>query len=309
MPKAPQKEDICVRTARAGAIRTGFAAAGPPAEADADAMSLWIREGCQAGMQWLERHAALRRDPANVLPGAKTVISAAFAYSASGRDPSLPQIAAYAQADDYHEVLRARLAPVAEYLRALGFSARICIDSAPLPERYWAARAGVGERGLNGAVLLPETGPYCLLAEILTDAEIEPDEPARGICTRCGACVRACPTGALRPDGTVDARRCLSYLTIEKRGEWAPEERRTVESAPPTLFGCDICLRACPLTPGRPAAPSVFTPRPEVTGLTAEQVLNMTQQEFSRLFRGSPIKRAKLDGLQRNASAALRSDS
>lgn len=299
------KEEIRARLLRTGAAAVGFARAGEP-EAEVSAQYAgWLAEGCYAGMEWMLRHDSLRRDTANVLEGARTVISLAYAYPRfSGRDPELPMIAAYAMGDDYHDVLRGKLREaVAALQESPGGEWRICIDSAPLPERYWALRSGIGARGSNGSVIVPGAGPSCFLAEILTTLELEPDGPSAGECLKCGACTRACPTGALRHDGTVDARRCLSYLTIEHRGGWTQEQKEllTRPGMPRAIFGCDICHRVCPMHGNAGCLPQ-FAPRPGLLTLTADEVNAMDQETFSRVFRHSPVKRAKLDGLKRNGS-------
>ncbi|MCM1037668.1 MAG: DUF1730 domain-containing protein, partial [Bacteroides sp.] len=213
-----RKSELRRMLARAGAYRCGFAAAGEVSAGARVQYRAWLSAGCHGSMQWMERHEALRASPQSVLPGAHTVIVAAFAYPASTANPL---IADYAQGEDYHRALRRRLEPVAAHIRGeWGAAARVCVDTAPLPERYWATAAGVGSTGLNGHLYIPGAGAAFVLGEIVTALELPPDPPAAAIaCTGCGACVRACPTGALRADGTLDARRCLSYLTIEHRGE------------------------------------------------------------------------------------------
>ena len=289
----------------AGAVAAGFAAATPVDERETLLLSRFVEEGRHAGMEFLRRHVALRGDPCNVLPGVRTIISCAFSFaSKEKRDPALPHISAYALGKDYHDVLRRILSGVMEKFSATHPSSwRVCVDSAPLPERWWALRAGIGERGLNGSVIVDGAGPTCFLAEILTTLQFEPDRPSERTCGGCGRCVEACPTGALRSDGSLDARRCISYLTIEHRGEWDSEGSLAMATpaGKETMFGCDRCLRACPRSKGaeETTIPD-FRPNPEIMALTAEKAASLTQEEFSTLFRGSPIKRARLSGLKRN---------
>ncbi len=286
----------------------------------------WLSEGHAAGMLYLHNHLHIRQEPALLLEGSKSIISLAFPYSpAARRERSLSAVATYAYGDDYHDVLRRRLTGAAERLRDIfGGEYRICIDSAPIFERYWAQKCGVGERCDNGLISVPGYGTRVFLAEILSTAEI-PAERGRktpltasvspGSCLKCGACLKACPAGALRADSTVDARKCLSYLTIEHRGDWdeTGEKAMRTEAGRRILFGCDICQDVCPLNApiNRTVPPTdipEFNARPDILALTAEQASTMTQTEFSTLFKGSAIKRTKLAGLNRNARNILSKD-
>lgn len=289
-----------------GAVAIGFSKAETVESGVEKEFSTWIEKGWHAGMDYLVRHSSLRTHPRNVLEDAATVISIAYSYAPAIRDDGPnPVIAAYAYGDDYHDVLRNSLAPVTERIKdTYGGHWRICIDSAPLAERYWALRSGLGRKGLNGSVIIDGYGSYIFLAEILTSLQIPSDSPTVGVCSRCGECVRACPTSALHSDGTIDCRRCLNYLTIEHRGEWDATgiEAMRTEAGRHTLYGCDICLKVCPHNREIPSsAIAEFQPRPEILNCSKESVLSLTQPEFSALFKGSPIKRAKLAGLQRNA--------
>lgn len=305
-----QKEEIRKLILGSGAVATGFAEATPVDARAAYEYDKWIGEGHHASMGYLERHAPLRKDPSNVLEKVRTVISTAFSYEP--QEPSVataPAIACYAWGDDYHDVIRRRLAPVVDRLKTeYGHDWRICIDSAPIPERYWAMKAGIGRRGINGSVGVDGYGCNIFLAEILTSLPVAPDAPTEAFCHNCGACVKACPTGALLGDGTVNCRRCINYLTIEHRGEWDAEGK--VAMATPqgrrSLFGCDICHNVCPLNKGaRPTLIEEFFPRKEIISLTSGDGARMNQSDFSSRFKGSPIKRAKLEGLLRNALNSL----
>lgn len=296
------KPSLCSKTilrrllARAGATRSGFAAAGDIDPAAAAQYDAWLADGCHAGMDWLARHRPLRLHPAHVLPGVHTVIMAAFPYTA---DAGHPLVADYALGADYHRALRGRLEPVADYLRRdCGALARICIDSAPLPERYWAVRAGLGFTGLNGQLYIPGRGAAFHLAAILTTLALPPDTPLAGGCTACGACLRACPAGALRGDGTLDARRCLSYLTIEHRGEFP--EGTCLHGR---IYGCDACRRACPLTrDAQPPAPlPELAPRPDVCALTRDDYATLTASRWRRILAPTPLGHTTPSRLRRNA--------
>lgn len=308
------KEEIRELIKDSGAVAVGFARAE---EVDADAMEQyqeWVSAGNHAGMDYLARHSLLKSDPTHVLEGAATVISIAFSYAPGKfRDSSLPMIACYAYGSDYHDVLRSRLNPVVSKLKeSLGGEWRICIDSAPLAERYWAMKSGIGIRGCNATVIVEGAGAYAFLAEIVTTVAIEPDAPSRRECKKCGACLSACPQNALSKEGLIDSRRCLNYLTIEHRGDWDGEYAANIATPAGrhTLYGCDRCLRACPHNTGiSPTKIEEFLPRDAVFSLTAEEAASMTQEQFSTTFKGSPIKRAKLAGLQRNARNITLTDS
>lgn len=299
----------------AGASEAGFAMAGEVASGYTQIHSNWLAEGCNAGMAYMARHAPLKSDTSSVLPGANTVICISFSYApAVWRNPELPMVACYAYGEDYHDVIRRRLLSVVEKLKGtFGGEWRVCIDSAPLAERYWAMQSGLGILGRNGSVITEKCGSMGFLAEILTTVSFEPDIPSRPGCLGCGKCTVACPTGALSAEGRVDARRCLSYLTIEHRGEWESREMSDAmqtETGRRTLFGCDICQRVCPHNGGiAPSAIGEFAMRKEIGSVSAAGVMEMTQKEFSEVFKGSPVKRSKLEGLQRNAMNILRDKS
>lgn len=267
------------------------------------AYRLWIDEGANADMEYLERYSNVRANPGLLLPGARSMICCAFPYW-HPQSANAQGIASYALGTDYHETVRRRLTEVAAALAAeTPCECRVCVDTAPLRERYWAQRAGLGTIGRSGHLIIPGAGSYFFLGEILTTLElpVTAAETHHSACDGCGRCVRACPTGALRGDGTVDARRCLSYLTIEHRGEFP--DGTDLHGC---LYGCDICGRVCPCNADpEPTALPEFTPRPEVLALDAAGAAVLTQERFSAIFTHSAVKRAKLAGLRRNALALL----
>lgn len=285
----------------AGAIRWGVADAVPVDEAIHSAYLRWIAEVYHADMDYLDRHAELRADPRLLLDGTSSVISIAIPYRHpdSRRINPAARIASYALGDDYHDVVRKRLKAVAEAIeKRFGGETRICVDTAPIHERYWAIRAGVGRQGRSGQIIVPGAGTYCFLAEILTTVRFTPTSPLPGNpCGSCRRCIEACPGGALSSSHPFDARRCLSYLTIEHRGPLPSEPRLQG-----CLYGCDRCSEVCPHNshPTYTTLPE-FTPRPALLDISAQQIMSMDTEEYTRLFRRSPMKRAKLDGLRRNA--------
>ena len=275
-----------------------------------DSYNRWLDLGLNASMEYLSNYPDLRSNPEGLLPGVSSVIVCAIPYY-SPRPAAAPdgsRIASYALGTDYHRAVRRHLRPIAaEIERLFGGQTRICIDSAPVRERYWAVRAGLGGIGLNTHLLIPGAGSMFFLAEILTTARFRPSKPLED--NPCGRCVRACPAGALSAsaDGLpqLDARRCLSYLTIEHRGPFA--EGTDLHHC---LFGCDACALACPLNANPPETTlAELRPRPEITALTAAQTATMTEADFDRLTQGSPLRRAGLEGLRRNGTALLRAQS
>lgn len=284
---------------RLGIDRVGVARACEVPQEVSDGYARWLADGCNASMDYLDRYHDVRRDPRLLLDGARSVISCAIGYYHTSRQlQGAPAIASYAHGDDYHDVVRRLLEPLAAYVReTYGGETRICVDTAPIHERYWAVAAGVGYRGRSGLVIVPGLGTYCFLAEVIATAEIG-ETPRREVtaCDGCDRCVKACPGGAIGRDGVVDARRCLSYLTIEHRGE-LPGQLSTGNR----LYGCDTCQQVCPCNRdiaacGHPE----FELRPAYRDITRESLAALTPESYAALFRHSAIKRAKLAGILRN---------
>lgn len=288
--------------AEAGGAACGIARAEAVDATEAEYFSQWIAHGMHGGMGYMANYRDIRLDPRLLLPGAQSVIVVAFSYYHSGQaEGNLGRIAAYAHGDDYHEVVRRRLGVLAERVREMcGGETRVCVDTAPMLERYWAVRAGVGFIGRNRMLIVPGAGSYVFIGSVITTAALEADKPCKGICEGCGHCITACPAGALTESG-LDARRCLSYLTIEHRGE-LPEEVNLCGR----LYGCDECQRVCPHNKGLADTPiEEFHARQALMELTPERAAEMEQAEFSAMMRNSAIKRTKLAGLQRNALRLL----
>lgn len=300
--------------AGAGVYRSAIAEVSPVDAAAVEAYRAWIASGMHGSMTYLEKYDDLRSDPRLLLEGARSVVSCAFSYFWGGNGGCCGEHpykemdgklvwAEYALGDDYHDVVRARLSAVAQTItERTGAECRVCVDTAPLRERYWAVKSGLGFIGLNNQLIIPGAGSRFFLGEILTTLNLEPDRQSGPVsCEGCGKCVAACPGKALRADGDgrvrLDARRCLSYLTIELRGE-LPEDVRLGRH----IYGCDECQLVCPHNRMSPLSEiEEFRPRKEILELSAQQIAEMSQEEFSSIFRRSAIKRAKLAGLQRNA--------
>jgi len=272
----------------------------------------WLAGGNHADMAWLERTAEKRLDPQQVLPGAATVIALGVNYwPGSG---ACGHFARYALHADYHDTIRPALEKAGLVLEeSCGIASadyRYYVDAGPVMERGWAAAAGLGFRGKNGNLIAPEFGNWLLLAAILVRAEIAPDaalspaEPGRtGLrCGKCTRCVAACPTGAFSGPGLVDARRCISYHTIENRG-FVPRELRAKFGG--RVFGCDECLAVCPWNRFAQVGRSELLARQyDLAELRLVELLQLTPERFREVFRGTGVKRTKLAGLLRNACIA-----
>lgn len=272
-----------------------------------DYLRQWLDDGQAGTMAYLANRFDERTDPATYLPGARSVICVAINYHAPLQDvseedrPYQGRVARYALGEDYHEVLKGRLYTLADWIRGQRAEAqtRVAVDTAPVMEKELAARAGVGWLGKNTCIIHPRIGSWLLLGEILTSLELPYDEPAVDRCGTCRRCIDACPTGAITGPYQLDARRCISYLTIEYRGEIAePLQRQMGE----WVYGCDICQEVCPWNRRAPeASDPVLRPRIPTGTLDLRQVLVWGAEEYRANLRGSAMKRVKLPVLQRNA--------
>lgn len=273
----------------------------------------WLTAGNHADMAWLERTADKRLDPQLVLPGAATVIVLGVNYW-PGSDGARGHFARYALHADYHDTIRPALEAAGRALEEscgiVSADYRYYVDAGPVMERGWAAAAGIGFRGKNGNLIAPQFGNWLLLAAILVRAEIAPDEPLlapepgrTGLrCGKCTRCLTACPTGAFSAPGLVDARRCISYHTIENRG-FVPRELRAKFGA--RAFGCDECLAVCPWNRFAQIGRSeLLARRYDLAELRLIELLQLTPERFRDVFRGTGMKRTKLAGLLRNACIA-----
>lgn len=273
----------------------------------------WLAAGRHGEMRYLERNRERILDPGAWRPGVRSAIALAVDYG--GPAAALPgggRVARYAVGRDYHRWLRARVFALRERLEAAGLprgSTSGGTDALPVLERALAARAGIGFLARSAMVISPAVGPYLLLAELLTGMELPPDPPSPGACGTCRACIAACPTGAIVAPGEVDARRCLSYTTIELRG-FVPRDLR--ESQRDWLFGCDVCLEVCPFARKSPrqhlcgeARPAELRPHRIVATWTLADVLAMDEARYAAEFTGTAMRRATRSGLRRNAAVVL----
>jgi epoxyqueuosine reductase len=278
-----------------GVARAGFL------EAEAPRLEQWLRQGKHGTMGYMERNFDLRLDPTMLVPGARSVISLAYNYFTPPQqtDPEAPKLSTYAYGRDYHKVVKKRLKPLMTFIEEQfgQVDMRAFVDSAPVLEKAWAERAGIGWRGKHTNVIRQGAGSFFFLCELITDLDLEPDAPATDHCGTCRRCIDACPTEAITPYG-VDGSRCISYLTIELK-EAVPQE--FAGRMADWTFGCDICQQVCPWNRfSTPHAEPEFMPKTDLMGLSADEWHGMTELVFDRLFEGSAVKRTKYTGLRRN---------
>ena len=273
-----------------------------------------VEKGCTAGMTYLARDPARRASPRAFKPWARSIITAGINYHALPLSPTnsgpRPLISRYALARDYHLALKEKLRQLtAELAECLGrpFRSFSSVDTSPMMEKPLAARAGLGWQGKNSLVINDKFGSWIFLAELLTDLDLTPDSPAENRCGSCRACIDACPTGALSEPGQLDARKCISYLTVEHKGDFTPADLEMFRSFKPTggyLFGCDICQQVCPFNQDTPLTHErQFQPRPELLNLTIEQADGMDESQFKAFTSETAMQRLTYQQFQRNLHA------
>jgi epoxyqueuosine reductase len=295
---------------KARASELGFDACGIASVGEHPALrflSEWLARGYAGTMAYLARSAGQRADVRQVLPGARSVVVTATVYntdrpySTEQRDPDRAHIARYAWGADYHEVIGRRLKLLLAWMRQSSgetFEARAYVDTGPVQERVYAQQAGIGWIGKNSCVIHPTLGSWIFLAEIVCTLELEADPPSLDQCGTCSLCLEACPTGALVGPGVLDSRRCISYLTIEHRGEVPADLAAQFGS---WVYGCDVCQEVCPWNQLVPASSDdAWQPRPAWDGPRTADLLNMSDEELGQALKGSAMKRAKVAGLRRN---------
>ncbi len=299
----------------------GFSACGiapvEEAKSEADYLAQWLAAGCHAGMTYMENRRAIRLNPAQLLEDAKSVISVALNYYPKQKLPAdVPHIAYYAYGRDYHDVMKGMLRQLWWELMAAESknlpvepekmgqeppAVRFCTDSAPILERYWAWRAGLGWIGKNTNLIIPGKGSFFFLGEIVTTWEADAyDVPQKNRCGTCTRCLDACPTGALETPRHLNAAKCLSYLTIEHRGEIPEAQAACLGNR---LFGCDTCQEVCPWNRfATPTEVEALQPSEAFSVLTRTAVETLSEADYRRIFAHSAVKRAKYSGLLRTLS-------
>lgn len=303
------KEALRSRILALGFDLCGFAAIGERGRSEEE-FQRWLADGFHASMRYMERTAELRVNPQRLLPGARSVIVVAGSYWHDQFDSLLTipfsnrqfRIARYAYFRDYHKVFRKALAQVVQVINQIAgnrVACRIFVDSAPVLERAWAWRAGLGFIGKHTGLISPVFGNWLLLGGVLTTLELEPDKPMNNLCGRCQRCLDACPTGALVSPFRLDSRRCISYWTIEQRGS-IPVEMRLQTAG--WLFGCDLCMEVCPWSRHRKAGQLLKpTLRSDLFYLSLSDWLSLSGERLRAWIMGTPLMRAGWAGLVRNA--------
>lgn len=296
------KAEICARAKELGFDSCRIAACTSPAHAAE--FREWLQAGAAGEMEWLQRGEEKRCDPSLILPGAQSVVVVAMNYwQGETEPPPSGRIARYAWGDDYHDIMLSKLRELDSFMQLSGGKQKCYVDTGPLLERDHAAEAGVGWHGKSTMLIDQELGTWFFLGEILTTLELEPDAPQTPRCGSCTRCITACPTGAITEPHRLDARRCISYLTIELKGSIPLEFRPLIGDR---IYGCDTCLDVCPWN--RFAAvsrESAFAARPATSSMQLRDYLSLSEEQFRILFRKSPIKRIKRRGLLRNVCVAL----
>lgn len=297
---------------KAEALRLGFSAcgiapAGPVGDKHKQALKDWLANGCHAGMAYMENYFEKRCDPQQLVEGTRSVISVALNYYPAQKLPENEyQIAWYAYGKDYHDLMRSKLTALFEYIRehlAPSLQGRIFCDTAPIPERYWAWRAGLGWIGKNTQLIVPHAGSAFFLGELFLNIEADHyDTPQPDRCGSCTRCLQKCPTSALEAPHKLNARRCLSFLTIENKGEIPASIAPRLGNR---IYGCDECQKACPwMRFATPCRTPELQPSPTLLQMKRRDWHELTEEQYKTLFKGSAVKRAKYTGLMRNIKEA-----
>ena len=318
MPDDADKLAVIVKETarRVGFDLVGVSSAEPLPEAGRR-LGQAVRKGYTADMAYLERNPLARSKPRSLVPWAGSVICLGINYNYLPAEAHLP-LSRYALGRDYHLVLAEKLQLFTRELRDLlgrDFRSRIAVDTSPLLEKPLAQRAGLGWQGKHTLLVNKKFGSWVFLGELLTDLELTPDSPAANQCGQCGACTDACPTGALSEAGFLDARKCLSYLTIEHEGDFPPailEKIKTHQATTPKqsslcVYGCDICQEVCPFNRGTPGtSQKQFHPRPELLNLRFDELGQISETQFKQTFFNTPVARLSYQQFRRNLQALKR---
>jgi hypothetical protein len=335
------RKEIKVEAERLGFFACGIVPATPVDDETAAAVRHWISKGSQATMDYMANYTEKRLNPDLLVPGTKSIVSLAMNYApAQTMSETEYQLAAYAYGQDYHDVMKAKLRQLAAFIstRFEGEGTheqaennhgrptnnhekqtittencdndtakptgeiRVFVDTAPVLERYWAQKAGLGWIGKNHQLIIPRAGSMFFLGEIFLPYEFDSyDSPMPSRCGNCRRCIEACPTCAITDEWDFDSERCLSYQLIENRGELSEEAKQSMGS---TIYGCDRCQTACPWNKfATPNTTPEFQPKSELLAMTKDDWHNLTIEQYRALFKGSAVKRVKFDGLKRNISA------
>ena len=270
---------------------------------DAKRLEQWLAKGMQGNMQYMENHFDLRIDPTKLVPGSKSVITLLLNYFPEKQPyPETPKIAKYAYGQDYHEVIRDKMKQLIELMKEkIGeINGRGFVDSAPVLERAWAVKSGLGWVGKNGNLINKNQGSFFFIATLITDLELEYDSPyVKDFCGTCTKCIDSCPTDAILPDKVIDGSKCISYFTIELKEALIPESMKGKFDN--WMFGCDTCQDVCPWNRFSTSTKELaFTPVPAILNFTTKDWEELTEESFKEIFKQSPLKGRKYKGIKRN---------
>ncbi len=298
--QAQNAELIKAEAKRLGFMGCGISKAGF-LEAEAPRLEQWLKRDYHGEMKWMENHFDKRLDPTKLVPGAKSVVSVLLNYFPQKEQKAgVPKISKYAYGEDYHFVLKQKLKELMRFIQTeIGeVGGRAFVDSAPVMDRVWAAKAGLGWTGKHSLLLTKGAGSFYFIGELILDIDLAEDHPVENYCGTCTKCIDACPTDAIVAPEVVDANKCISYLTIELKDAIPTQFKNQMEG---WAFGCDICQDVCPWNRfSQPTKEEAFSPHPELLDMNTQDWMEITEDVFKKVFKKSAVKRTKLSGLKRN---------
>lgn len=301
MDGTPFKADIKAKASELGFFYCGFSKA-EFLEDEAPRLEKWLNNNYNGKMAYMSNHFDLRLDPTKLVPGAKSVISLLFNYSTSDeqKDKDAPKISKYAFGEDYHFVVKERLFQLFDFTKGMigDINGRVFVDSAPVMDKVWAKKSGLGWMGKNSNLIHPREGSFFFIAEMIIDVDFEPDGPIKDYCGSCTRCIDACPTDAIVEPYVIDGSRCISYLTIELKDEILPNEFKSKMDN--WAFGCDVCQDICPWNRFTKATNEERFSNPKLLDLSKKEWQEMSKEFYDELFKRSAVKRTKYNGLKRN---------
>ncbi|HIF14882.1 MAG TPA: tRNA epoxyqueuosine(34) reductase QueG [Bacteroidetes bacterium] len=271
-------------------------------ENEADKLEKWLNKNYNGQMNYMSNHFDKRLDPRKLMPGARSVISLLYNYYTpiKQKDKNAPKISTYAYGEDYHFIIKRKLKELFKHMKEEfgDINARVFVDSAPILEKAWAERSGLGWIGKHTNLINKKKGSFFFLAEIITDLELAPDSPVTDHCGSCTMCIDACPTDAIIAPYVLDGSRCISYFTIELKDQIPNEFKGSFND---WMFGCDICQDVCPWNSfSKPHSEPLFEPKEELINMSKNEWKELTKETFRKVFKGSAVKRTKFEGLKRN---------
>lgn len=298
----PSNEQLIKREAqRLGFLQCGISKAGF-LEEEAPRLERWLNANMYGEMGYMANHFDKRLDPRKLVDGAKSIITVLLNYypSETQKDPEAPKLSKYAYGNDYHHVIKGKLRELVDFINEnIGeVGGRAFVDSAPVMDKAWAAKAGLGWVGKNTNLIHPKNGSFFFIGELILDIELAPDQPIRDHCGTCTACIDACPTDAIVAPYVVDGSKCISYFTIELKDAIPTEMKGKFDD---WAFGCDVCQDVCPWNRfSKPHSEPQFNPHPDLLNMTKQDWEELTEDVFKKVFQKSAVKRTKFSGLKRN---------